>query len=458
MSNLNRFRGKRGLGLVLGVSAIGLLAAQQVGAGDMANYGNGLQIAGTLAGAAEQPELSIILNGIGQMMAEDDSAGSPDPTVAIEREIQQINQHLGVIDRDIDDLVQANNLNVTQTAVQWNRAMIEDDRSVGERVDHILDTSLRPMSSPPLSDQADVMVVGMTSRYQNSFHLQAHGAANSALEEAGAFLSLGFLTQGGCGDALPVRCSQVNQRWVSEAVAYIPHADMNPNGTRHSYAEVPSNELETTYELQPTVGMGAYFAALLTAVHAMEVDMGHRDMAQSTDPMTHAYFSRTYAHAFDRHIAFFSYDLAPDDPGPDGLGDTDFTRYYSHTDRSLSDSYRAGLHFKRAGFELRGWEDIDKMRSLLIYAEAHGTRRGWHYVRPAYIADVLGAGTGSDHVTKRPEGGPAPSAGASSAGMKSGMEASSAASTSSASPNATMHPANACALLRTCPKQKNVIK
>lgn len=119
MAKFHRLSTAARAALFVGVSAIGLCASAQVGAGDLSNWGNGLQIAGGLAGAAEQPELSIILNGIGQMMAEDDAVASVDPTVALEREIDQINTHLGALDRDVGDLVQANNINVTQTAVQW---------------------------------------------------------------------------------------------------------------------------------------------------------------------------------------------------------------------------------------------------------------------------------------------------------------------------------------------------
>jgi len=463
MARFHRLSSAARTALFAGVSVAGLCVSAQVGAGDLSNWGNGLQIAGGLAGAAEQPELSIILNGIGQMMAEDDAVASADPTVVIEREIDQINTHLGKLDQDVGDLVQANNINVTQTAIQWNRDMIADNSTSGETMHRLIDASLRPLTAPPLSNQANFQTVEMRSVYRNSFHVQAHGVAKSALEEAHNFLGIGFLALGGCDGPTNLPCTRLNRRWVSEDVAYIPHADINPDGTRHSYAMVPSNELETAYDFQPAIGMGAYFAALLTAVRAMEVDLGHRDMAQATDPMSHGYFDQTYAHAFDPHIAFLTYHPAPDDPKPDGQGDTDFHRYYSHTDRSLSDSYHAGIHFKVAGFEPRGWEDIDKMRSLLVYAEAHGTTRGWRYVRPDYVAELLGAGTGSDHVTHRMEGGPAFTGSdhvtnRMGAPTATGSMAASQSSSASAAPGSTFKPANPCTLLRNCTPRKNVIK
>ena len=383
-----------------GLALSGVFLASSVGAGDVGNVGNGLQVAGTIAGAAGQPELSLILTYTGQMMTLSDGMSPPDASQQILHELNQVNIHLATLDSQVNDLITANNAAVSQEAVQWNHAMIKDIRDAQDRIKDDINTNLIPLGSPPLSNQIDYSAPEIPNVYFNSYHRQAYGASSTALDQADEFIGIGLNVHGACGTGNLISCDSVNQKWISEAVVYLPTADRDANNQLRSYSQVPSKDLETAYEFQPGIGLAAYFASLRVAIAAMEEDLGGDDMTRSHDAVKQTYFANKYAHAFDRHIAFLTYYPAPDDPGPDGEGDADFNRYYNHTYLSLSDSYRAALHFHQAGVDPTGWKLIDEMRDLLTYAGQHGTARGWHYVAPAYIREVVPvAKTGRDRYT-----------------------------------------------------------
>lgn len=378
----------------------GTFLAYNVGAGDVGNVGNGLQVAGTIAGAAGQPELSLILTYAGQMMTLSDGMSPPDTSQQILLELNQVNNHLATLDSQVNDLITANNAAVSQEAVQWNHAMINDVRDAQNRIKDDINTNLIPLGSPPLSNQSDYSAPDVPNIYFNSYHRQAYGASATALDQADAFLGIGLNVHGICGSGGLIGCDDVNQKWIAEAVVYLPTADRDANNQLRSYSQVPSKDLETAYEFQPGIGMAAYFASLRVAIAAMEEDIGRADMTRNHDATKQAYFAAKYAHVFDQHIAFLTYHPAPDDPGPDGEGVTDFNRYYNHTYLSLSDSYRAALHFHLSGVDPTGWKLIDEMRDLLTYARQHGTAAGWHYVAPDYIRRAVPAAkTGRDRYT-----------------------------------------------------------
>lgn len=221
------------------------------------------------------------------------------------------------------------------------------------------------------------------------------------MSQADAFLDTGYLPYGGgcpakaggqgagiVGDCTP------NQLWVISAVEPQKVADVDANGQLRSYGMVDGQNVVPAYRFRPEIGLGTYFAQLRVAIAAMQTDLGDEDMAGPggfrvrLDPKR-AYFASKYAHLFDKHIAFLTYRPAPDDPKPDGEGSSDYYRYVTHTNTSLSNAYYIALRRGEPGMSPQVWRLIDEMRDLLTYAQAHGTARGWRYNEPGYIAEAL---------------------------------------------------------------------
>lgn len=371
---------------VIGILCAALWLAPGIAeAGDAGDAGNGLQIAGTFVGVA-QPELGMILTMTGQFLSESDPhLASDDPTQALSKAIQGINSHLGALDSAVGALkAQSNDLAIAQ-AVETNRGTFDQLQQVNRSlVDNQI--NLRVLRSPPLSDQRDLNPArrGATSVYMNDYHVMAFGGAQKAMQEADAFLGLGYAYAKGCGyTGLVPPCATANRRWMLADVMDQTKEDVDASGQRHSYAQVASGQFLGTMRLQPEVGLGSYTAALSLAIAAMELDLGHVDMATQVDPLARNYFQSRYAHIFDRHIGFLTFT-----PPYDGHVTP---AYLNGAQNNLANSCFAIFAYAdqvstQSVIDPQACRLIDKLRDLLRYVSVHGTRRGWSYQPPHYIS------------------------------------------------------------------------
>ncbi len=380
-----------------GLCAATLFGASPAGADDAAAVGGALQYVGAFADLAGQPEVGDILTMAGMLVG----ATSEDSTGAqidrINTAISKIQTDMRVLSQHMSDLQNAQNLDALAIARNWNVQTLQDLTEKTDGVRKSVDEVLQPLTRTPAAE-IDAVPDSGGGLYTNRFHTAAFGVAASTVGEADSFIDLRYRPYGGgcaasgtsagvVGDCSP------NPLWVVSAVTPQQVADRDEQGKLRSYGTVDGAEMVPTYKFRPEVGLGTYFAELRTAVAAMETDLGGQDMAGAKNTVLlngkYAYFRTKYAHLFDRHIAFLTYAQAPPDPSPDGAGSTDYYRYVTHTNTSLSDAYYIAMRRGQEGMSPRVWMMIDEMRDLLAYAQIHGTSRGWRYSEPAYIAQYV---------------------------------------------------------------------
>ena len=383
---------RRALAIAAAVAGV-LLAVSPARAGDPSGASQSLQVIGDLGQIGD-----VALPGVGGIISlvGDFTAGLPlgeDPTSievgALSEQIIQLQTNYRLLSNEIGNLVNAQNIDALATAQAWDAGALSKISSKSDLLHAGIDEVLRPLTATPAAERD-------AGGFANRFHLAALGVAQAVVSEADDYIDLHYLPYGGgCvgggagGTDAVIGACVPNALWVVSQVVPSQVPDVDAEGLLKSYGMVDGQEMVAQYKFRPEIGLAVYFAELRAAIDAMELDLGGKDMAsplvRMTDPVRFAYFAGVYAHLFDRHIAFLTYYTAPGDPLPDGTGSADYYRYVTHTNGSLPDAYVIAMRRGESGMTPAAWETLDRMRDLLTYARAHGTLRGWTYVKPPYI-------------------------------------------------------------------------